>query len=218
MDTLRNIAEFAVERSDDLIGLTLDSLQLIIIVAVISTVLSVAVGVGTYRNDRLANSALSVFSVFLTIPSFALFGIMIPIVGLGTTPAVIALVMYSLLPITRNTIVGLREVDPAVVDAARGMGMGRNMILLRIELPLAWPVIIAGLRVATQIVVGISAIAALVGTQGLGDFIFRGLRTIGGVNAVPFAVSGTVLLVLLGLALDALLLGIQKLTTSRGIQ
>lgn len=211
------IIEFMVDRADDLWTLTLESIQLILVVAVIATVLSVAFGLSTYRSERVSSAVLSVFSVFLTIPSFALFGILLPIVGLGTTPAVIALVLYSLLPVTRNTIVGLRQVDPAVVDAARGMGMGRNKILWSIELPLAWPVIITGLRVATQIVVGISAIAAIIGGPGLGNYIFRGLRTIGGVNAVPFAVSGTVLLVLVGLLLDGALLLLQKTTTSRGI-
>lgn len=211
------IIEFMGERADDLLSLTLASIYLILIVAVLATVISVIFGLTTYRSERISSAVLSVFSVFLTIPSFALFGILLPIVGLGTKPAVIALVLYSLLPITRNTIVGLRAVDPAVVDAARGMGMGRNQILWSIELPLAWPVIITGLRVATQIVVGISAIAAIIGGPGLGEYIFRGLRTIGGVNAVPFAVSGTVLLVLVGLVLDGALLLLQKTTTSRGI-
>lgn len=210
--------DFMVAQSDRLLGLTIDNLILILIVAGIALVISVAVGLLTYRNATTARAAQSVFSVFLTIPSFALFGLFIPIFGLGLTPAVVALVMYSLLPITRNTIVGLRGVDPAIVDAAKGMGMSRNRVLLTIELPLAWPVIIAGVRVAVQIVVGISAIATLIGVSSLGDFIFRGLRSIGSVNAIDFALSGTILLVILGLLLDAALLLFSKLTTPRGIR
>lgn len=213
-----NLIDFMIGQSDRLLESTIDNLILILIVAGIALVLSVAVGLLTYRNATLARAAQSTFSVFLTIPSFALFGIFIPIFGLGLRPAVIALVMYSLLPITRNTIVGLRGVDPAVVDAAKGMGMSRNRVLLTIELPLAWPVIVAGVRVAVQIVVGISAIASFIGVSGLGDFIFRGLSNIGGANAINFALAGTVLLVVLGLLLDAALVLIAKLTTPRGIR
>lgn len=210
--------DFMVNQSDRLRGLAIDNLILILIVAGIALAISVAVGLLTYRNATAARAAQSVFSVFLTIPSFALFGLFIPVFGLGLTPAVVALVMYSMLPMTRNTIVGLRGVDPAVVDAAKGMGMSRNRVLLTIELPLAWPVIIAGVRVAVQIVVGISAIATLIGVSTLGDFIFRGLRSIGSVNAIDFALSGTIVLVVLGLLLDAALLLLSKLTTPRGIR
>lgn len=212
------LLDFMTAQSDRLLGLTIDNLVLILIVAGIALVISVAVGLLSYRNDTAARAAQSTFSLFLTIPSFALFGLFIPIFGLGLTPAVIALVMYSLLPITRNTIVGLRSVDAAIVDAAKGMGMSRNRVLLTIELPLAWPVIIAGVRVAVQIVVGISAIATLIGVSSLGDFIFRGLRSIGSVNAIDFALSGTILLVVLGLILDGVLVLISKLTTPRGIR
>lgn len=210
--------DFMTNQSDRLVGSTVDNLVLILVVVVIATLLSVTFGVLTYRRKRWAKAAETVFSVFLTIPSFALFGLMIPIFGLGATPVIVALTLYSLLPITRNTIVGLQEVDPAIIDAARGMGMSRNRILLRIELPLAWPVIITGMRVATQIIVGISAIAAIVGGPGLGEYIFRGLSTIGGANAVNFVLSGTLLLVVLGLVLDVAYLGLSKLTTPRGIR
>lgn len=210
--------DFMTNQSDRLVESTVDNLVLILVVVLIATVLSVFFGVLTYRRKRWAQAAETVFSVFLTIPSFALFGLMIPIFGLGWTPVVVALTLYSLLPITRNTIVGLQEVDPAIVDAARGMGMGRNRILWRIELPLAWPVIVTGMRVATQIIVGISAIAAIVGGPGLGEYIFRGLSTIGGANAVNFVLSGTVLLVALGLVLDVAYLGLSRLTTPRGIR
>ncbi len=209
---------FVASRGDDLLELSLANIRLILIVAVIATVISILAALSAYRRPRLARALISLFSVFLTIPSFALFGLFIPILGLGTPSAVVALVMYSLLPITRNAIVGLQSVDPAVIDAARGMGMSRNAVLRRIELPLAWPVIITGVRVAVQIVVGISAIAAFLNVDGLGTFIFRGLSTIGGANAVNFTLSGTILLVLIGLLLDGALLLFSRLTTSRGIR
>lgn len=213
-----NLLQFMQRQSDRLLESTLDNLWLVLVTIGIATVLSVGIGVAVYRRPRWSRLAQSVFSIFLTIPSFALFGLMIPIFGLGAKPVIVALVMYSLLPITRNTVVGLQEVDPAIVDAARGMGMSRNRIMWRIELPLAWPVIITGIRVATQIIVGISAIAAFLNAPGLGTYIFRGLSTIGGANATNFALSGTLLLVLLGLALDLFYLLLGKLTTPRGIR
>jgi osmoprotectant transport system permease protein len=215
---LSDLFDFFGSRGDDLIELTIASFELILIVAALATVLSVLAALTAYRRPRIAKAMLSVFSVFLTIPSFALFGLFIPIFGLGSTAAIVALVMYSLLPITRNAIVGLQAVDPAIIDAAKGMGMSRNRVLWRIELPLAWPVIITGIRVAVQIVVGISAIAAFLNVEGLGTFIFRGLSTIGGANALNFTLSGTVLLVVVGLVLDGALLLFSRLTTSRGIR
>jgi osmoprotectant transport system permease protein len=212
------LLQFMADRADDLAELTLASAGIIAAVVVISTILSVAVALAVYRRPRWSNVALSTFSVFLTIPSFALFGLMVPIVGLGATGPIIALVLYSLLPITRNTIVGLQGVDPAVIDAARGMGMSRNRVLLTIELPLAWPVIVTGIRVAAQIAVGISAIAAFVNGGGLGEYIFRGLRNFGSANDLSFALSGTILLVLLALLLDVLFQGIERITTPRGIR
>ncbi len=215
---MSDLIDFATTRGDDLLELSVANLQLILVVAGIATALSVLVALYAYRRPRVARTMLSIFSVFLTIPSFALFGLFVPLFGLGAGPAIVALVMYSLLPITRNAIVGLQAVDPAIVDAARGMGMSRNRVLWKIELPLAWPVIITGVRVAVQIVVGISAIAAFIGVTGLGDFIFRGLSTIGGANAVNFALSGTILLAAMGLVLDGALLLLSRLTTPRGIR
>lgn len=213
-----NLFEFASRQGDRLLSMALENLLLILLVIAIATALGVGVAVLTYRTTRPANAALAVTSVMLTIPSFALFGLMIPLLGLGWPPTVAALVSYALLPIVRNTIVGLRQVDPAVVDAARGMGMSRNRILWRIELPLAWPVIITGIRVSTMIVVGVSAIAAIVGGPGLGNFIFSGLSRIGGANAVNLALSGTLLLLVLGLLLDGAFLLLGNTTTPRGIR
>jgi osmoprotectant transport system permease protein len=213
-----DLYDFVRSRGDDLLELSLANVRLILIVAVLATIISLLAGLAAYRRPRLASALLSLFSVFLTIPSFALFGLFIPILGLGTLSAVVALVMYSLLPITRNTIVGLQAVDPAIIDAASGMGMSRNAVLWRVEIPLAWPVIITGVRIAVQIVVGISAIAAFLNVEGLGTFIFRGLSTIGGANAVNYTLSGTILLVLIGLLLDGALLLFSRLTTPRGIR
>ena len=187
----------------------------------IAVVIGVSLGVLVYRRERLADAALAITSTFLTIPSLALFGLLIPlplIGGLGYKPAVVALVMYALLPILRNTVTGLQSVDPAVAESAQGMGMNARERLLRIELPLAWPVIIAGVRVSTMLLMGIAAIAAVVNGPGLGDDIFAGLARIGGANAFNQVLGGTLGIIVLAILFDTFFNVLGKLTTSRGIR
>jgi osmoprotectant transport system permease protein len=185
---------------------------------VIATVLAVAIGILVYRSPIGSSVATGLASTVLTIPSFALLGLLIPIMGLGVAPTVTALVLYALLPIIRNTIIGLAAVDPAVTDAARGVGMNRLAVLGRIELPLAWPSILAGMRVSTQMLMGILAIAAYAKGPGLGNLIFSGLSRVGSPNAVPQALTGTLLIVILALILDGLYVVVGRLTISRGIR
>ncbi|HZE40981.1 MAG TPA: ABC transporter permease, partial [Stackebrandtia sp.] len=157
-------------------------------------------------------------SVIFTIPSLALFGLMIPLFGLGVTPSVVALTLYSMLPIVRNAIVGLQGVDKNMVDAARGMGMSRLAILFRVELPLAWPVVLTGIRVSTQLAVGVGAIAAYASGPGLGEQIFSGLARLGGANALNQVLAGTVGIIVLALIFDGVYVLIGRLTTSRGLR
>jgi len=184
----------------------------------IAIVIGVSLGVLVYRRERAANVALAITSTFLTIPSLALFGLFIPIFGLGYKPAVVALVMYALLPILRNTVTGLRSVDPAIAESAQGMGMSARERLFRIELPLAWPVIIAGVRVSTMLLMGIAAIAAVVNGPGLGEDIFAGLARIGGANALNLVLGGTLGIVVLAILFDSFFSLLSRLTTSRGIR
>jgi osmoprotectant transport system permease protein len=162
--------------------------------------------------------ATALTSAILTIPSFALLGLLIPVLGLGVPPTMVALVLYALLPIVRNTVVGLNGVDPAVVDAARGIGMSRLRVLTRVELRLAWPAVLAGMRVSTQLLMGIAAIAAYVKGPGLGNLIFSGLSRVGSVNAVDLALVGTVGVIVIALLLDGGYVLVGRLTTSRGIR
>ncbi|MBB2992991.1 osmoprotectant transport system permease protein [Mycolicibacterium iranicum] len=184
----------------------------------IATVLGVLIGVLSYRSALAANLATTTSSVILTVPSFALLGLLIPLFGLGVITSVTALVLYSLLPIVRNTIVGLNAVDPALTDAARGIGMSRLDTLRRVELRLVWPAILSGMRLSTQMSMGVLAIAAYVKGPGLGNLIFAGLARVGSPTALPMALSGTLLIVTLALALDAVLVLIGRLTTSKGIR
>lgn len=210
--------DFLASRFDDLITVGLEHVVLVAVSVALATVIGVGLGVATYRTERPREIALAVTGSFLTIPSFALFILMIPFFGIGAPPVIVALTMYGLLPIVRNTITGLREVDVATVESAQGMGMSRGQRLVRIELPMAWPVIITGVRVTTLILVGIATIGALIAGPGYGQFIFDGLARVGSPVAINLVLAGTLGVIVVAILFDALLTLLGKLTTSRGIR
>ncbi|MFJ2773305.1 ABC transporter permease [Streptomyces sp. NPDC087300] len=185
---------------------------------VVATVIGVLIGVFTYRSEWAGNLATTATSTILTIPSLAMIGLLIPVVGLGVAPTVIALTLYGLLPIVRNAIVGLRGVDPSLVDAAKGIGMSRIARLFKVELPIAWPPILTGIRVSTQMLMGIAAIAAYASGPGLGNEIFRGIGSLGSKNALNQVLAGTLGIIILALLFDAAYVLIGRLTISRGIR
>ncbi|SEG78823.1 osmoprotectant transport system permease protein [Actinacidiphila yanglinensis] len=185
---------------------------------VIATVIGVLIAVLTYRTEWAGNLAVTTTAAILTVPSLALIGLLIPILGLGVPPTVTALVLYGLLPIVRNAIVGLRGVDASLVEAARGIGMSRTARLLRVELPLAWPPILTGIRVSTQMLMGIAAIAAYASGPGLGNEIFTGIASLGSANALNEVLAGTLGIIVLALAFDAGYVLIGRLTIPRGIR
>lgn len=185
---------------------------------VAATVLGVLIAVLTYRSDWAGNLATTAASTVLTIPSLALIGLLVPVVGLGVPPTVAALTLYGLLPVVRNAVVGLRGVDPSLVEAARGIGMSRSTRLVRVELPLAWPPILTGIRVSTRMLMGIAAIAAYASGPGLGGDIFRGIASRGSGNALDQVLAGTLGIVALALLFDAAYLLVGRLTIPRGIR
>jgi osmoprotectant transport system permease protein len=213
-----NFFEYMAYSWDHVLELAIGHALVVAVSLAIAVVIGVGLGVLVYRRERVANVVLAITSTFLTIPSLALFGVFIPIFGLGYLPSVVALVMYALLPILRNTVTGLQSVDPAVAESAQGMGMSARERLLRIELPLAWPVIIAGVRVSTMLLMGIAAIAAVVNGPGLGDDTFSGLARIGGANALNLVLGGTLGIIVLALLFDTFFNVLGRLTTSRGIR
>ncbi|HEX5493313.1 MAG TPA: ABC transporter permease, partial [Mycobacteriales bacterium] len=182
----------------------------------IATVVAITLGALTYRTRLPRVLVLGGASVILTIPSFALFGLLLPLFGLGATPSIVALTLYALLPIIRNTVVGLRGVDPAVTESAIGMGMGFWRRLRIVDLPLAWPVVLAGVRVSAQILLGVAAIAATIGGPGLGNLILSGLDRVGTRFAVPVATAGVLGVVVLAVLFDLAFVLVARLTTSRG--
>lgn len=202
---------------EHLIELGIEHLQLVAISMLIAIAVGVPLGIIAHRSSILRPAILSTTSFFLTIPSLALFAIFIPFFGLGTPPAVVALTLYALLPIVANTVAGLASVSPAIVKASRGMGLGPWRRLWQVELPLAWPVMVTGIRVSTQVVVGIAAIAVFVGGPGLGNEIFRGLRS-GSLNANNLVYGGTLGIVVIALSFDAAFVLVRRFTTPRGIR
>ena len=210
--------EYLETRQEHLLELTIEHIVIVVEAIVIATVIGLVLGILTYQTRRPREIVLAITGTFLTMPSLALFGLFIVWIGLGTAPVLIALVMYALLPIVRNTIVGLREVDPSVVESAQGMGMNRVQRLLRIELPLAWPVVIAGMRVSTLVVLGIAAIGAYINGPGLGNDIFTGLARIGTSTAVYVVLGGMLGILILAVLFDLLYVLIFRLTTSRGLR
>ena len=213
-----NFFEFLANRSDQMLELGLGHAAVVGLSVVLATVIGVALGIATYRRQQARDVALAITGAFLTIPSFALFILLLGPLGLGWQPVVVALTMYGLMPIVRNTVTGLRGVDPAIVESAKGMGMSRRQILLRIELPLAWPVIITGLRVTTLVLLGIAAIGAIVNGPGYGELIFTGLARVGTPVAVNMVLAGAFGVMVLAILFDLLFYGVRSLTTSRGIR
>ncbi|MCF8569905.1 ABC transporter permease subunit [Gordonia sp. HY002] len=215
---MNDIWDFISERRSQLAVDSYLHVSAVLQCLLLATVIGVGVGIIVYRSPAGSALATALSSTILTVPSFALLGLLIPILGLGVPPTVIALTLYSLLPIVRNTIVGLGAVDPSITDAARGIGMNRLGVLTRVELRLAWPSILTGMRVSTQMAMGILAIAAYAKGPGLGNLIFSGLSRVGSPTAVPQALTGTVLIVILALILDGIYVLIGRLTTSKGIR
>lgn len=215
---LNDLGTFVERRSDDLTQMLTEHLVVVVLSVGIAT--AVGVGVGLLVWDRHLGRAFAVTSaaIILTVPSLALLAILSPLFGLGWGPTVVALVLYSLLPIVRNTVVGLREVPAHVLESARGMGMTPTTVLLRVQLPMAWPIILTGIRVATQLAIGIAAIGAYVAGPGLGQYIFKGLSSLGSKNALNYALSGTVGVVLLALVVDAVFILVTRYTTPRGLR
>ncbi|BAV39450.1 ABC transporter permease [Mycobacterium ulcerans subsp. shinshuense] len=185
---------------------------------ILATAIALILGVLIYNSPLGVAAGNAVTAVGLTIPSYALLGVLVGIVGLGVLPSVIMLTFFGVFPILRNVVVGLTGVDKGLVESARGMGMSRLTTLVRLELPLAWPVIMTGVRVSTQMLMGIAAIVAFALGPGLGGYIFTGISRMGGANATNSIVAATIGILILAVILDTVLNVIARLTTPRGIR
>ena len=210
--------DFVQDRWSVLSFLAYQHMSLVVQTLVLSTVLALVVGVALYRTGWGVALGNAITAIGLTIPSYALLGVLVGVVSIGVLPSVMTLVFFGFMPILRNVIVGLNGVDQTLVESAQGMGMGRMTRLVRLELPLAWPVIMTGVRVSGQMLMGIAAIAAYALGPGLGGYIFSGISRTGGANATNSIVAGTVGILVLAVILDVVLNIFTRLTTPRGIR
>ncbi|MFT6603337.1 MAG: osmoprotectant transport system permease protein [Bacteriovoracaceae bacterium] len=203
-----------ISRKGQLIKLLGEHLLLSFVAIFCALLVSIPLGVVLTRKKRAAQIVFPIVNTIQTIPSLALLGFLIPILGIGFAPAVLALFLYSLLPLVRNTYEGIKAVDRNFVEASRGIGLTNMQILFKVEIPLALPIILAGLRTATVIVIGTATLAALIGAGGLGDPIFRGVATVNSnlilLGAIPSA--------LLAIAADKFIGIVGNAFVSKGIK
>jgi len=213
-----DFVEFVQDRWSVLSFLAYQHMSLVVQTLFWATVCALLAGVLLYRSRWGQAVGDTMTSIGLTIPSYALLGVLVGIVGLGVWPSVIMLIFFGFFPILRNVVVGLSGVDPTLVESARAMGMSRLATLVRLELPLAWPVIMTGVRISAQMLMGIAAIAAYALGPGLGGYIFSGISRMGGANATNSVVAGTIGILILAVILDTVLNVFTRLTTPRGIR
>jgi osmoprotectant transport system permease protein len=213
---------YMLKHSDKILEWTLQHLYIILVANACAVVIGVLVGIfisGKGR-ERLADAVLYLASIMMTIPSLALYGILMGVLSaltlpsIGFLPVVIALTLYGLLPIVRNTYTAIREVDPAIIEAGRGMGMSEFQILLKVKLPLAVPVIMAGLRQAIVMNIGVAAIGSYIGAGGLGQPIFRGIAN----YRTDLILIGAVCVSLLAVIVDIIMGRLEWLTTPKGVR
>jgi osmoprotectant transport system permease protein len=206
--------DLVITRWDEITRTTWEHIQLSLVSLLIAILISVPVGILLTRYQRFAGPVIGVASLFQTIPSLALLGFMIPILGIGWKPAVVALTIYGLLPILRNTYTGIVNVEKAMREAGIGMGMTSMQVLFRVELPLSLAVMMAGIRTAAVLIIGVATLAALIGAGGLGDLIFRGIAMVN----PELILAGAVPAALLALFFDFFLARVEKAVTPRGIR
>ena len=215
MSTLR----FIVDNFNEVLYLSWEHVWIVGIALLIATPIAVVLGIVITKHEQFASKVLNGANILMTVPSIALFGLMLPVLsivnmGLGKVPAVIALVLYSQLPIIRNTYTAIKNVPSSLVDAGRGMGMGKWKLLRELEIPLATPVIIAGLRTAAVMNIGIAAIATYIGAGGLGVYIQQGIARV----YPEMIMSGAILVSLLAIIVDGGMALLERLATPEGIK
>lgn len=211
--------QFMVDNFDEVMYLSWEHIWIVGIALLIATPIGIFLGIVITKHEQFASRVLNGANILMTIPSIALFGLMLPVLaivnmGLGKVPAVIALVLYSQLPIIRNTYTAIKNVPPSLVDAGRGMGMDKWKLLRELEIPLATPVIIAGLRTAAVMNIGIAAIATYIGAGGLGVYIQQGIARV----YPEMILSGAILVSLLAIIVDGGMALLERLATPEGIK
>ncbi len=209
-----SVIDYFIKNIGLILKLTIEHIEITLIAVSISTVIGVTVGIFITRHRRAATAAIGIASILYTIPSLALFGMLIPFIGIGLKPTLIALILYSQLALIRNTFVGITHIDPSIREAARGMGMSNWQFLRMVELPVALPVIMAGIRTAAVMNIGTATIAAYIGAGGLGWLIFRGIASVNSDQII----AGAVPVILLAVGVDYLFILLERALTPAGLR
>lgn len=208
------IVQYITGNFDKILELTYQHLQVTFTAIGLAILVAVPLGILLVRYKKISSVVIGIVGVLQTIPSLALLALMIPFFGIGFKPAVAALFLYSLLPILRNTYTGLNEVTYTMIKAARGMGMTRSQIIFKIQVPIAMPVIIAGIRTAAMICVGTATLAALIGFGGLGSLIYSGIQQINH----TYIIVGAFFSALLALVIDGIFMFVEYVITPAGLR
>ncbi|QJS98002.1 ABC transporter permease [Dolosigranulum pigrum] len=207
---MSTITHFFAENGENLVRLIWEHLYISVISVSLGVLFAVPIGIWLTRiNDRVADLVISFVSILQSLPSLALLTLMIPLIGVGQVPAIVALFIYSLMPIMRNTYAGIQSVDEGMVDAAKGMGMTTIQLLQKVELPQAAPIIMAGIRLSTTYVIAWTTLASFIGAGGLGDFIFNGLN----LYIPELIIGGTIPVTMIALLADFLLSRLEQKVT-----
>lgn len=210
---MMELLNFIQNNWPDILAKTLEHVTLSFTAVILACLVGIPVGFFIVNREKLARMVLNIANIIQTIPSLALFAFAMPLFGIGAKPAIFALFLYALLPIIKNTLLGIRNVNPATIKAAKGMGMSQVQIMFKVEVPLAISVIMGGVRIATVTSIGITTIATLIAAGGLGDFIYTGL----GMLNQPMIMTGAIFSALLALLADFLLGLVEKRLTSKGL-
>jgi len=201
-----NIFEFILSRWSTILSLTMEHLFIVFIAMLVSFSLGVLVGIWITKNKVAAAFVLNFTNILMTIPSLALFSLLIPVLGIGKIPAIVGLVAYTQLPIIRNVYTGIMTLNPSILEAARGMGLTERKILRTVKIPLAFPAMMSGIRTATVMGIGIGAIAGYIGAGGLGVYIFQGISR----SSDQMIVVGATIISLISIFTDRFLGSIQR--------
>lgn len=213
-NVLSSFIDTLVNRWPMVVDSLISHISLTIISLFIAALIGVPLGIWLTRKRNFANVVIGIASVFQTIPSLALLGFMIPFFGIGTKPAIIALTIYGLLPILQNTYTGIIGCDEGAKEAGKGMGMTSFQILYMVEIPLSLSIIMAGIRTATVLIIGVTTLASLVGAGGLGDLIFRGISSVN----TSLILAGAVPAAIVAVFFDSLLKFLEKKMTPKGLR
>ncbi|WP_210135674.1 ABC transporter permease/substrate-binding protein [Staphylococcus sp. GDX8P80P] len=205
---MSNLLSTLNDRKGEVFTTIVEHIQISFIALLIAILIAVPLGIALTKTKRLSEVIMNLAAILQTIPSLALLGLMIPTFGIGRLPAIIALVVYALLPILRNTYTGIKEVDPSLIEAAKGIGMKPVRRLTRVELPIAMPVMMAGIRTAMVLIIGTATLAALIGAGGLGDLILLGIDR----NNASLILIGAIPAALLAIMFDLILRYMEKLS------